>query len=194
MKRNLLVTGKPRSGKTTLIMDIVKELDIPFCGFYTSELLREDKRVGFVINNLKGERGIFAHVDSESDLRISKYGVEVDVLETVGVSEVERCLRDNDLKIIVIDEIGKMELFSEKFKSTVEKSLASRYPLLATVMIKSDEWLEKVLDRDDIQTYYINMNNRGQVKEKIKIDLLGLLNEEFGVEFNNKSKVVGGKK
>ncbi len=178
MQKNLLITGKPRTGKTTLVVNVIRRLDLPFCGFYTSELLKNGNRVGFVINNLRGERGIFAYVDSESDIRVSRYGVELDVLEAVGVSEVERCSRDHEPKIIVIDEIGKMELFSEPFKQSVLRSLNSPFPVLATVMGRGDEWVaENVLSREDIKLFMINVNNRKQIEDKIVRILPGIFRE-----------------
>ncbi len=182
-------------GKTTLVMDVVRDLNLPFCGFYTRELLNDGRRVGFVVNNLRGERGIFAHVDSESEIRVSKYGIELDVLEIIGVAELERCARDRDPKVIIIDEIGKMELFSDKFKAAVVRALDSPFPVLATVMVRGDDWVESIFEREDAKIYSINVNNRKQIKEKIEAILPQLLEvkmkENIGVTENINA---GGKK
>ncbi len=195
MRKNILITGRPRVGKTTLVVEAIKDLNVPFCGFYTRELIRDDKRIGFVINNLRGERGIFAHIDSDSEIRVSKYGVELDVLEIIGVAELERCTRDVERKVIVIDEIGKMELFSDKFKSAVIRALDSPFPVLATIMVRGDEWVESIFEREDVKIFTINVNNRKQVKEKVEVLLPQLLFGTVREEIPERENInAGGKK
>ncbi|MDP3768707.1 MAG: nucleoside-triphosphatase [Dehalococcoidia bacterium] len=44
----ILVTGRPRSGKTTLIRDVLDAVDAPAAGFYTRERRGPDgRRTGF---------------------------------------------------------------------------------------------------------------------------------------------------
>ena len=49
---------------------------------------------------------------------MGRYGVNINDLENIGARSLEQALKNDDL--IIIDEIGKMEVFSEEFK---EKSI-----------------------------------------------------------------------
>ncbi len=110
----LVISGRPASGKTTFIKSLIDDIK-EWQGFYTQEIRIHGKRVGFEIITSTGEKRILAHVDIDSKYRVSKYGVDISVLDDV-VSEI---LIPTE-KILFIDEIGKMEVFSEKFVQRVE--------------------------------------------------------------------------
>ncbi len=81
MPRNLLITGKPGIGKTTLVKRLVGILERPKCGFITEEIRKEGKRRGFCITTFSGKQGILACDDLESKFRVGKYGVDIGVLD-----------------------------------------------------------------------------------------------------------------
>jgi nucleoside-triphosphatase len=147
--KNLLITGKPGSGKTTLILQTIKRLNTKAYGFYTKEIRESNIRVGFELCTLKGEKGLLAHKDIESRFRVGKYKVCLEFLEEVGVKAIEEGIENKG--IIVIDEIGKMELFSKKFKQIVFKALDSKSKVLATIMEKSHIVADKIKNRPDIK-------------------------------------------
>jgi nucleoside-triphosphatase len=126
MVKNLLITGMPGCGKTSLIKEILREFSIPAYGFFTEEIREGEKRVGFKIVTLSGKIGILAKKGIDSNLRVSQYGVILKDLEEIGVKEIEKGL--NGKNLIVIDEIGTMELFSERFKEVVSRALRSENP------------------------------------------------------------------
>jgi nucleoside-triphosphatase len=109
MVKNIFITGLPGCGKTTLIKEILKELKIPAKGFFTEEIRKEGERIGFKIVTLSKKEGILAEKGFKSLYRVSKYGVILKDLEEIGVREIEEGLKGDFL--IVVDEIGKMELF-----------------------------------------------------------------------------------
>ncbi|MCJ7655410.1 MAG: AAA family ATPase, partial [Dehalococcoidia bacterium] len=102
-------------------------------GFYTEEIRSGGTRLGFRIVTLDGQNAILAHVDSHSRYRVSKYGVDVQNLDNVGVAAINRAIDENYL--IVIDEIGKMELFSPRFREAVLKAIDSGKKVLGTIML-----------------------------------------------------------
>jgi nucleoside-triphosphatase THEP1 len=110
-KMNILLTGLPKSGKTTLIEKIIQKLNRPAFGFYTKEILENKKRVGFSLITLSGNKVILSHQNFKSNYRVGKYGVDVQGFEGMALPEIEKGIQEKG--IIVIDEIGKMELFSE---------------------------------------------------------------------------------
>jgi len=159
---NILLTGNPRVGKTTIIKKVVENLkDVG--GFYTEEI-REGYRKGFRIITLDGKEGILAHMDIKSRYRVGKYGVNIEDLENIAVKSVEEGL---DRDIIVIDEIGKMELFSEKFRNILEKAL-DKGKVLGTIMKKSNYFADKVKNRKDVKVLLVEESNRDMLVEEIK--------------------------
>jgi len=170
---NILITGKLGVGKTTLIRKLIEELNLDAGGFYTQEMRIGGRRVGFKIITLDGEESILAHVDIKSPYRVSKYGVNLEGLEKVGVESIWRALEEND--IVVIDEIGKMELFSPRFKEAVNSALNSDKIVLATILLAPNPYTDKIKRRQDVKLFYLTQENRGKVKEEIKDILQQLL-------------------
>ncbi len=159
---NILLTGNPRVGKTTIIKKVVENLkDVG--GFYTEEI-REGYRKGFRIITLDGKEGILAHMDIKSRYGVGKYGVNIEDLENIAVKSVEKGL---DRDIIVIDEIGKMELFSEKFRNILETALDTG-KVLGTIMKKSNYFADKIKNRKDVKVLLVEESNRDVLVEEIK--------------------------
>jgi len=169
MAKNILITGKPRCGKTTLIIEILKESDLDAEGFYTSEIREKGIRKGFKVITLDGEEGILAHINIESPYRVSKYQVNIKDLEEIGVNSILDALQKN--KIIIIDEIAKMELFSKKFKKAVIAALDSKNKILGTIMLKPNPSCDEIKKRKDTKIFYLTKANR----EKIKKEIINLL-------------------
>lgn len=166
--RHILITGRPRAGKTTLIKDLIPYLTS--CGgFYTQEICENGKRVGFEIVTLDGKRGILAKKGLKSRFRVGGYGVDIKDLEEIGVRAVKDALESKD--VIVIDEIGKMELYSEKFRDIVLKTLDSGKCLLGVIHIDDIPFLRRIKSRKDILLLELTPGNRQDLLEKIKKEL-----------------------
>ena len=119
MTKKILLTGRPGCGKTTLIKRVVDELALPAGGFYTEEVRQRGERVGFKIITLSGEAAVFADVDFRTPQRLGKYGLDLAALETVGVKALRTAVRGRQL--VVIDEIGPMEIRSTIFRDVVHQ-------------------------------------------------------------------------
>ena len=174
---NILVTGKPGVGKTTLIERVVKALDdsIDIGGFYTSEILDGERRVGFSIVGLHGDEGLLAHVDHESNFRVGKYGVNREDLERVGVGAIDEAL--NGSRLVVMDEIGRMELCSPRFQDAVGRALDSAKPVLGTLQDRSNAFLDSVRARDDVWVVRVTAANRECLVPVLRDEILELLGE-----------------
>jgi nucleoside-triphosphatase len=165
MIKNIFVTGLPGCGKTTLIKGILKELKIPAKGFFTEEMRKGEERIGFKIVTFSGREGILAEKGFKSPYRVSKYGVILRDLEEIGVKEIEEGLRGDFL--IVVDEIGKMELFSRKFREVILKALDSKNRILGTIILKENPFCDKIKQREDTKVFYLTRENREKVKKEI---------------------------
>lgn len=157
----ILVTGRPGVGKTTLIKRIIDRLKGRAEGFYTEEIKEAGKRLGFRVTTLDGKEAILAHINFKSTNQVGKYGVNLDEFERVALPPLEKALTQENL--VVIDEIGKMELFSGRFQNLVKKILDSSAPVLATIGKSAHPFIIQVLKRSDIYRVEITPANRGDL-------------------------------
>jgi len=158
-------------GKTTIIQRVVERLPGRAGGFYTAEIRERGRRRGFKIITLDGQEGILAHVDIKGPHRVSKYGVDVAGFEAVGVAALRRAIVDADY--IVIDEIGKMELFSPAFKEAVREAIESPATVLGTIMLRPHPWADAIKRHPRVTLLRVTPANRGALVEEI----LALLRE-----------------
>ena len=92
-KKNLLITGEPACGKTTLIQSILSNLTCPNkTGFFTQEIRRQGKRLGFQTVGLRGHRALLAHVLIATDKRIGRYGIDIPAFEAFLEKEQNRSM------------------------------------------------------------------------------------------------------
>ena len=161
----ILVTGRPGVGKTTLIKRILGRLKGRPEGFYTEEIKEAGKRLGFRIKTLDGKEAILAHINFKGPDQVGKYGVNLEEFERVALLPLEKGLTLGSL--VVIDEIGKMELFSRRFQHLVEGILDSSAPVLATIAKSGHPFISKVLKRSDIYRVEITPANRDDLVSKL---------------------------
>ena len=100
---------------------------------------------------------------------MGKYGVNGVALEKVGIPAIEKAIADPEIKIIVIDEIGKMEMMSERFCEVVIEAMDSDKPIIVTLHKKSrSPLLQDVRRRDDIRILEVTPVNRNLLPYKIQ--------------------------
>lgn len=162
MKKNILITGMPRSGKSTLLNKVIANFDNKV-GFVTNEIRENGERVGFEFVTNTGEKSILASKKIETDFKVSRYFVNINNLSII-IPKVYNFENDD---LLYIDEIGQMELFSENFKRLVQKYLDSPNICIATISkIYNDDFIEEIKKRGDIILIEITEENRNE-KEKI---------------------------
>jgi nucleoside-triphosphatase len=160
-----LLTGSPGTGKTTVIRQAVATSKAKAGGFYTEEIRTSGSRQGFRIVSLDGQDATLSHVDFPGRYRVSKYGVNVQNLDNVGVTAIDRAIEESDL--IVIDEIGKMELFSPRFREAVLKAIDSGKKVLGTVMLSSNPFADDIKRRPGVKVIELTRANHDQVLREI---------------------------
>lgn len=159
--KNLLLTGRPGVGKTTLLERVVKGLAVPVGGFYTREIREKGVRVGFRLTTWGGEGGVLSHVSLHSPFRVGKYGVDLRVVEEIGVPAILEAI--DHARLIAIDELGRMELFSALFQRAVLSALKSRTPLLGVIQARPHPFLEGVRRRSDVELFLVTVENRDRL-------------------------------
>ena len=170
MSEKVLLTGRPGCGKTTLIKRVVNNLPQAAGGFYTEEIRERGTRVGFKIVTLEGDEVVFAHVALKTDEHLGKYGLDLAALEAVGVTTIRRAMRGR--RLVVIDEIGPMEIRSPDFRHAVTGALDSHVPLLATIFARPLRFSDAIKSRPDVTLIEIRPDNRErlvlELSEKFK--------------------------
>lgn len=176
IKKNIFLTGAPSSGKTTVIRKVIAQLDYPANGFYTEEERIHEKRTGFLMKTLDGRSGYLAHEDIQSAFHIRRYGVSVENIETIAVPSIEPA----DRNIIILDEIGKMECYSEIFKKTAVKALDSQNIVIGTITFGGDDFIKRIKTREDLEMHEVTPENRDSLPELIVRKISRLLKTMAG--------------
>ena len=170
MGRTILLTGRPGVGKTTIITEIAEQLGEKAGGFYTAEIREGGRRRGFRIVTLDGIEGILAHVDIKTRPRVSKYGVNLKDLEEIGVAALLRAV--DKCSCVVVDEIGKMELFSQAFRDAVMAAVGGDSPMVGTVMKSRDRWTDALKALPQVTILEVAGANRDQMAQRV-LKMLG---------------------
>jgi nucleoside-triphosphatase len=169
-KHIILITGIPGIGKTTAIIktaQILKAQGYEIGGMITKEKREGDARVGFEIQDLATQKqGCLAHIKQPNGPRIGKYRINLTDLEAVGASAIQDATGTAD--IIIIDEIGPMELQLKAFMEAVMQAMDSAKPVIATVHYNAENaFVRSIKARQDAEVYEVTLENRDRVHNLI---------------------------
>jgi nucleoside-triphosphatase len=129
----ILLEGRPGSGKSTVVRRLAELLEqegVSFGGFVTDELREHGRRVGFAVADLAGERDVLAHVELPGPPRVGRYGVDLEAFERVALPAL-----DPRRKVVLVDELGKMELASAPFREAFSEVWERANAVVATVHV-----------------------------------------------------------
>jgi nucleoside-triphosphatase len=163
----VLLSGEPRVGKTTALKKIIQMVGKDKCiGFYTEEICNEFDRIGFDCVSLDGRRRRIADVNFESDVRIGRYGIDINVFEDFAIQAINNSFSYK--KIIVIDEIGPIQLLSTKFKQELNNVLtAPNCCVIGTIFYKKHTDIDEIKRIPGIKFYTLTNENRNTIAENI---------------------------
>ncbi|MFW9862420.1 MAG: NTPase [Candidatus Thorarchaeota archaeon] len=165
MRKNVLLTGRPGIGKSTVVKKIIHGLKPDSAdGFWSAEIRENNRRVGFSINTLSGETGILAHVDLERGPRVGKYRVNIRDLESLAIPTLVNAREFG--KIIVIDEIASMELCAPQFAPEVRRCLDTGR-VLATLQQRRGVFHDEIRARSDVDLIEITVANRDSLPVEV---------------------------
>jgi nucleoside-triphosphatase len=148
----MLLTGPPRAGKTTLAGRLADELPavgVAVGGFLTREIRDDGERVGFTVEEIGGSSALLAHVALPVGPVVGRYHVDVAAFEGLALPAVQRATRRGG--VVIIDELGQMELFSSAFISSFNRLLDQAVPLVATVHARQHPVTDAIKQRSDVE-------------------------------------------
>jgi nucleoside-triphosphatase len=161
----IAVTGRPGIGKTTFckrVYDTLKDT-INVSGFITLEVREKGVRIGFKLKDLNtGEESWLAKVNHQSPFRVGKYGVLVESIDRFA----ERIESYKNADLVVIDEVGPMELKSPKFIESIEKLLESDVSCLFSIHLKSQHPILRRI-RSEFEVITLNESNRDMLVDEV---------------------------
>jgi nucleoside-triphosphatase len=167
----VFVTGAPGVGKTTLmqrIHDHYKNKGLRVSGIITREVREGDRRIGFKISDLSsGAEGWLARVGDGIGPRIGKYSVVSEDLERIGASALEKATEWPG-GLVLVDEIGPMEMTSRPFRDALAKLLSHRGIVIATVKYGSHyPEVERASETAKGVSLEVSKGNRDEVMQRI---------------------------
>lgn len=162
---NIAITGYAGVGKTTLIREVASQLaTYQPIGFYTAEIRECGVRLGFELNGLDGSRAVLAHVDHRSPAPVGRYGVDLPTFESfLGRLQLDQ----TDRRLVIIDEIGRMECLSPRFIQLMVQLLDSDRVIVSTVAMRGGGLIRKVKRRNDTLLYEVTIVSRRRLREEI---------------------------
>ncbi|MGD7049448.1 hypothetical protein FZC83_15590 [Rossellomorea marisflavi] len=157
-----LLSGKPRIGKSTLIKQIIHEIGVGRCGgFYTEEVTNFDDRIGFRCVSMDGESVDIANVENPSATRVGRYGVNVEEFDLYAKDILQGALRTKD--IIVIDEIGYMQMFSHSFKKIIQEVFSGNKVVLGTIPLNPHPEMNNMHNLKEANIITVDELNRDKI-------------------------------
>jgi nucleoside-triphosphatase len=169
----LLLEGRPGIGKTSLarrLLHLLQEAGLPVGGFTTAELRAGGRREGFLVEAVSGAREVLAHVDLPGPPRVGRYGVDLAAFERVALPALDD---PGPGGVVVIDELGKMELASAAFRAAVLELLGRDVAVVATVQLARHRFTDALKRRPDIRVVRVTEATRDALPEQLMDCLVG---------------------
>ncbi len=164
MNQKIFLTGLPHCGKSTLLEAIISQIPKKQ-GFLTREIKEAGSRTGFRIVTASGDNGTLASIHSTSPIRVSKYGVDIPRFEAM----LSPLFSFEKKDLLYIDEVGQMELYSDRFQELVRNYLEEENPFIGTLSAVYDHSLiQEIKQRDDVKIMEVTKENRDTFREEIE--------------------------
>jgi nucleoside-triphosphatase len=135
---------------------------VALSGFLTREMRSKSRRVGFEIVTFDAERGVLAHVDIAGPPRVGRYGVDLEEFERLALPSL-----DSPAGVVLIDELGKMELASKRFREAVLALFDGEAPIVATVHTFPHPFTDALKARADVSLVKLTRSNRDDLPEEL---------------------------
>jgi nucleoside-triphosphatase len=167
----VLLEGRPGVGKSTVtrrLIALLLEAGVVLGGFVTDEIRARGRRQGFAVETVRGDRGVLAHVDLPGPPRVGRYGVDLPTFERIALPALVAPEPDG---VVVVDELGRMELASAAFRDAVSALLDQDVPLVATVQLHHHPFTDALKGRRDVRVLRVDERSRDALPERLAAEL-----------------------
>ncbi|HYN89959.1 MAG TPA: nucleoside-triphosphatase [Ardenticatenaceae bacterium] len=165
----ILLTGAPGAGKSTVIQKVLGRLGARAAGFYTREVRSAGERTGFEIVTTGGEVAWLATKRQEvafaREVSFHGYRVNLDALDLVAAPALLDATRQG--KVVVVDEIGPMEIFSESFCRAVRVLRDGDATVVGTVVERPNAFADAVKAHPRVRVVPVTRENREALAVRI---------------------------
>jgi nucleoside-triphosphatase len=177
LKKNVLITGEMGVGKSTLVREVVSELGLKPGGYLTRGIpergIKDQCEIVSLTDGVVPAKGIMAGREIDGPCRFCGMGISNVVLESVGAVAIEKAIGES--RLIVMDEIGNMEMASPRFQDAVIAALDSRTPVLGVIKLGSGRFTDRIKARPDVALINISNMNYDLAKHYVKADVLSIV-------------------
>lgn len=118
-----------------------------------------------MLKTLDGKEAVLSHIAHTSGPRVGKYGVDTRAMSRVGIPAVEAAWQQGLL--VVIDEIGKMELRSGDFRRLLDDLAASKARLLGTIMRNPNREADRYKALPFVRVLEVRPDTRVEVLDQV---------------------------
>ncbi|MFI9723330.1 nucleoside-triphosphatase [Streptomyces sp. NPDC052396] len=170
MPTRILLEGRPGVGKTTVVRRLAALLHTrKAVGFTTQEIRQGGTRTGFALEPLAGGlRAVLADVDFPGPPRVGRYGIDLGVMERLALPPLRSAATQPvPGELVLIDELGRMELACTAFQDTVRCLFTSEIDIVATVHAKSAPFTDALKQRAGIELIQVTQANRDTLPEAL---------------------------
>jgi nucleoside-triphosphatase len=168
----ILLTGPPRSGKTTLVCRLAEALTtsgVAVGGFVTREIREDSERVGFAVEEIGGSSALLAHVALAEGPMVGRYHVDVTAFENLALPAIEQVTKHRC--VAIIDELGQMELFSHAFTGAFNRLLSQPIPVVATIHSRHHPVTDAIKQRPDVELLEVHQHNADELLVRLTAQL-----------------------
>jgi len=164
----LLVTGEPRIGKTTAVMQvaqILKKRGLKVGGIVSKEITSDNVRTGFEFIDLStNEKAMLAFTTGKGP-RIGKYFVDLEGCRFAAHALIKAI---NNSDVIICDELGPMEFKSKEFIDCVKTMLDVNKPVIVVVHKKLQHPVIDQFRKKANMLVNVDFQNRNKVADLLQ--------------------------
>jgi nucleoside-triphosphatase len=164
----LLVTGEPRIGKTTAVMQaaqILKNKGLRVGGVVSKEITSDKVRTGFEFIDLStNEKAMLASITGKGP-RIGKYFVDLKGCRFAAQVLIE-AIKNSD--VVICDELGPMEFKSKEFIDCAKTMLEVQKPVIAVVHKKLQHPVIDQFRKKANMLVNVDFQNRNKVADLLQ--------------------------
>ena len=159
---NLFLTGKIGVGKSTILKNALKKIDLSVGGYVTERIFESYYRK-YIVKSLydNKEKYTIIKVDSRDNSKKSF----MEAFENGVVSILDKSLKYRD--VIVLDELGPAENDIDIFTSKVFEILDSKKIVFGVLKDDNCKFINDIKDRDDVIVITVTEENRDFILEEV---------------------------